>query len=116
MESKLRDVPNKKETWNQISDFFQDSVEVTITERIYKKVVHRQAKYRLNDKYNNTGKEVIITAPGPAKLKAGCTYSIDFALAVVSDKYEFHMPAERQRRKNGRCWSKGRRQNTLFAL
>ena len=46
-----------------------------------------------------SGKEVIITAPGPAKLKPGSQYSIDFALAVVSDKYEYHLPLERQRRK-----------------
>ena len=100
MESKLRGIPQASPgNWGQVRDFFQDAVEITITERIYKKVVHRQAKYRLKDEFNTTGKEVIITAPGPAKLKAGCTYSIDFALSVVSDKYEFHIPLERQRRK-----------------
>ena len=86
MESKSRDIqPPSNTNWNQVKDFFQDSAEITITERIYKKVTHRQAKYRLKNEFNTTGKEVIITAPGPAKLKAGCSYSIDFALAVVSD-------------------------------
>lgn len=33
------------------------------------------------------------------KVKPGCQYSVDFALAVVSDKYEFHLPLERQRRR-----------------
>jgi transposase len=99
MESKLRGLNEGQENWDKMKNFFQDTVEITITERIYTKVVHRQAKYRLKDEVNTTGKEVIITAPGPVKIKPGCTYSVDFALAVVSDKYEFHMPLERQRRK-----------------
>ena len=85
--------------WQKIDRLTSDTVEITITERTYQRVVHRQAKYRLKDEYNPTGKEVIITAPGPAKLKPGCQYSIDFALAVVSDKYEYHLPLERQRRR-----------------
>src|SRR6185437_3762512 len=55
--------------------------------------------YRLKKEYNTTGKEVIITAPGPVKLKSGSQYSMDLAVAVVSDKCEFHLPLERQRRK-----------------
>lgn len=85
--------------WKKIDRLTQDSVEISITERIYTKVVHSQAKYRLKDEYNQTGKEVIITAPGPVKLKPGSQYSVDFALAVVCDKYESHLPLERQRRR-----------------
>lgn len=85
--------------WAKKNNFYQDSSEVTIVERTYTKVLHRQQKYQLKDEYNTTGKEVIITAPGPAKLNEGCRYSIDFALSVVSDKYEYHLPLERQRRK-----------------
>lgn len=96
-EARLREVPGEKE-WVQMKNFFQESSEITVIERIYKKVIHRQAKYRLKDEYNTTGKEVIITAPGPVKLVAGCQYSVDFALSVVSDKYEYHLPLERQRR------------------
>jgi transposase len=92
-------VSDPKEPWKKIDSLAQETVEITIVERTYKKVVHRQARYKLKDEYNKTGKNVIITAPGPAKLKPGCQYSIDFALAVVSDKYEFHLPLERQRRK-----------------
>ena len=91
---------NRPDTaWKKLEGLTQDSVEITITERVYTKVVHSQAKYRLKDEYNTSGKEVIITAPGPAKLAAGCQYSIDFAIAVVTDKYEYHLPLERQRRK-----------------
>lgn len=85
--------------WAKMNGFYQESTEITVVERIYKKVTHRQAKYRLKDEYNTTGKEVIITAPGPVKLKPGTQYSVDFALSVVSDKYEYHLPLERQRRK-----------------
>jgi transposase len=87
------------DAWKKIANLTEDTVEITITERTYRKVIHRQAKYRLKDEYNTSDKEVIITAPGPVKVKPGMTYSVDFALAVASDKYEYHLPLERQRRK-----------------
>lgn len=100
-ESAVREIETSDSlvAWDEMKNFYQESTEITVIERTYKKVIHRQKKYRLKDEYNKTGKEVIITAPGPAKLRAGSKYSIDFALAVVSDKYEFHLPLERQRRK-----------------
>lgn len=101
--------------WKKIEGLEQQTVEITIVERIYKKVVHRQARYRLRTEYNDTGKEVIITAPGPVKLNPGCQYSVDFALAVTCDKYESHLPLERQRR---RMESAGLEMNvkTLYGL
>jgi hypothetical protein len=98
-ESILRGISGQNEAWKKMKDFYKESTEITITERTYKKVVHKQARYRLKDEFNTTGKEVIITAPGPVKLKSGCQYSVDFGLSVVSDKYEYHLPLERQRRK-----------------
>jgi len=92
-------VGEKQQAWSKVDGLYQESSEIAVTERIYKKVTHRQAKYRLKDEFNNTDKEVIITAPGPAKLKPGCKYSIDFAIATVTDKYQYHLPLERQRRK-----------------
>jgi transposase len=99
IESKIREVEAGPKAWVPMKNFDQESYEITITERIYTKVVHRQKKYRLKDEYNKTGKDVIVTAKGPVKLKPGCQYSVDFALAVASDKYEYHLPLERQRRK-----------------
>lgn len=87
------------EAWSKIAGLTEDTVEITIVERTYKKVVHKRSKYRLKDEYNTSDKEVIITAPGPVKVKPGMTYSVDFALSVVLDKYEMHLPLERQRRK-----------------
>ena len=99
IEAKIREVDAGPKALAPVKIFTQESYDITITERIYTKVIHRQQKYRLKDEYNNTGKEVIITAKGPVKLKAGSQYSLDFALAVASDKYEYHLPLERQRRK-----------------
>lgn len=98
-ESVLRGLGSNDEAWKKMKDFYKESTEITITERTYMRVVHKQARYRLKDEFNTTGKEVIITAPGPVKLKAGCQYSVDFGLSVVSDKYEYHLPLERQRRR-----------------
>lgn len=102
-ESQLREPDGTKpigaEAWSEMKNFSEDSVEITVTEVTYTKVIHRRKKYRMKDEYNTSGKEVIITAPGPVKLKPGSKYSVDFAMAVVSDKYEYHLPLERQRRK-----------------
>jgi transposase len=88
----------KAHDWEEVKGLTQDSVEVTVVERVYKKVVIKQKKYRFRPSIG-TDKEIIVTAPGPVKLNPGCTYSVDFALSVVSDKYEYHNPLERQRRK-----------------
>lgn len=79
----------------EIAGFFETSSEITITERIYKKVHHKRQKYRVTNK--QTGKETIVAAPGPLKLLPGCRYSVDFAISVVSGKFLNHMPYERQR-------------------
>lgn len=88
----------KAHDWEEVKGLTQDSVEVTVVERVYKKTIIKQKKYRFRPSIG-TDKEIIVTAPGPVKLKPGSTYSVDFALAVVSDKYEYHNPLERQRRK-----------------
>lgn len=41
----------------------------------------------------------LLRFPGPVKVKPGMTYSVDFATAVATDKYDLHLPLERQRRK-----------------
>jgi transposase len=91
--------PESHEVWEEMPGFTQDSTVITVTERVYTKARHRRVQYRLKDEYNKTGKEVIISAPGPVKVKPQSRYSVDFALSTVIDKYEFHLPLERQRRK-----------------
>ncbi len=79
-----------------IPGFFETASEITVTERIYKKVIHKRQKYRVRNKV--TGKETIVAAPGPLKLLPGCRYSVDFAISVVISKFLNHMPYERQRK------------------
>jgi transposase len=98
-EAKSREVlPGDESPWEAVAGLCFESREITVTERTYIEVIHRRQKYRLKPEFNKTGKEVIITAKGPAKLLPGCRYSLDFAIAVISDKYDFHLPLERQRR------------------
>lgn len=98
IESRLRGINGGSEAWKEMPGCFQESVEVTVHKLIYQKILHRQQKYLLKKEFNKLGKDVIITAPGPAKLRPGSRYSIDFAVDVVINKYGFHMPLERQRR------------------
>jgi transposase len=98
-EAKLRGVePATAEAWEKVEGLFQESREITVIERVYKTRLHRRAKYRLKKEFNQTGKEVLVTAPGPVKLLPGCRYSVEFASQVAADKYDMHLPLERQRR------------------
>jgi len=98
-EAKLRGVePQSAEVWEKVPGLFQESREITVVERIYKTRLHRRAKYRLKKEFNRTGKEVLITAPGPVKLLSGSRYSVEFAAQAACDKYDMHLPLERQRR------------------
>jgi transposase len=73
---------------------FEVSTEITVTERVYKKVIHKRQKYRV--KNLETQKETLVAAPGPVKLVPGSRYSVDFALSVVAGKFLNHLPYERQ--------------------
>jgi len=98
-ENLLRNIAGGAAAWAEVSGLYQEAREITVFERVYQEVLHRQTKYRLKPAFNRTGKEVLITAPGPAKLRPGSRYSVDFAVSVAVDKYEYHLPLERQRRK-----------------
>jgi transposase len=98
-EAKLRGItPASASVWEQVPGLYQESREITVIERVYKTRFHRRAKYRLKKEFNNTGKEVLITAPGPVKLLPGSRYSVEFAAQVAADKYDMSLPLERQRR------------------
>ncbi len=85
----------KPSDWEEISGLYDESTEITIVERVYKKVVHKRKKYRYKPSIG-TDKEVIVTAKGPEKLLPGCGYSVDFAIAVTCDKFQYHVPLNRQ--------------------
>ncbi len=85
----------KASDWNEIKGLYDEATEITVIERVYKKVVHKRKKYRYLPSVG-TDKEVIVTAKGPEKLFPGCGFSIDFAIAVACDKYQWHLPLNRQ--------------------
>jgi hypothetical protein len=62
--------------------------------------VIRRQKYKLKQEFNKTEKDVVlITAEHPElRIAPGCGYSIDFATAVIVDKFLYHLPYERQAR------------------
>lgn len=98
-ESLIRKVNGMEEAWEEVPGLVEESREITIHERVYVEVIHRRAKYRLKKEYNTSGKTVIVTAPGAVKIRPGSKYSVEFAVATALDKYGFHIPLERQRRK-----------------
>lgn len=87
------------DAWEEIKDLTDDATEVNVIERSYVSVLHKRKKYRYRPATDESlDKEVIVTADNGEKLIPGAGYSIDFALSVVSDKYEYHLPLERQTR------------------
>jgi transposase len=115
-EAKERGYKQAEESaWKELKGMYDESKEITVVERIYKVVVHRRKKYIFEPSIG-TDKEVIVTAPGPEKLMPGCHYSIDFAVSVVSDKYQDHLPLERQRRRMESLGLKGVSVKTLWNL
>ena len=83
------------EDWIELKGIYSESSEITVEERKFKKVIHRRKKYKLKVKDKNEN-QLIVTAKNSPKLLPGCVYSIDFSLNVVSDKYLYHLPLERQ--------------------
>lgn len=84
------------EQWEEIPNLFDQSVEITVVEREYKKLLHKRKKYRLKKEFAIDEKQVIVAAPSPVKLVPGSSYSIEFAVSCVIDKYLNHIPLERQ--------------------
>lgn len=83
--------------WIKVDGLFDQSTEIEIIERSFRKVIHKKQKYKLKSEFNITDKDhVFISAEGPLKLIPGSSYSIDFAVSTVVDKYLNHLPLERQ--------------------
>ena len=101
--------------WREIKGLFEESTEITVIERQFKKIRHKRKKYRYKPS-KGTGKEIIITAPGPEKILPGSSYSIDFGVRVVADKFLYHLPLERQRRQMESLGLPGIDVKTLYNL
>lgn len=114
-EARVRELPEDAAQWKEIAGLTENSTEVTVVERQYILVKHKRKKYRYEPS-KGTENEIIVTARGPEKLLPGCSYSIDFALSVVRDKYEYHLPLERQTRAMESLGLKGVGTKTLYNL
>ena len=71
---------------------FESSLEVDVIERRYVLKNHKRQKYHCKCCNN------IITASGGAKLTPGGEFSIQLGTQIACDKYEGHLPLERQRK------------------
>ena len=71
----------------------EESGEIDVLERRYIFKRHQRQKYSCK------GCQKIITAPGGVKLTPGGEYSIGLASQIACDKYDDHIPLERQRKR-----------------
>ena len=82
--------PKCDSSMTEMKDQYEESEEITIVQRTFKKIIHRRKKYRC--KCNSC----IVTAIMPTKLIEGGKYSTDFGIEVAVGKYADHLPLERQ--------------------
>ena len=80
-----------------MNNCFEESSEFEVVERRYILNRHKRQKYSCKGCHN------IITAPGGVKLTTGGEFSIQIASQIVSDKFEDHLPLERQRKQMKRA-------------
>lgn len=88
----LSEEEQKQEDLRPMKGQFEESEMVQVSpSKFFIEKVKRQ-KYSSKD--STTPR--IVTAPGPLKLKEGNRYSIEFAVEAGINKYQHHMPLERQ--------------------
>lgn len=75
----------------ELKDLFEESTEYDVNCTYYILKRHKRRKYKCS-KCNK-----IVTAPGGAKLAAGSNFSLQMAVKIACDKFQFHLPLERQR-------------------
>ena len=80
-----------------MNNCFEESTEMEVIERRYILKRHKRQKYSCKCCNN------IVTAPGGVKLTPGGEFSIQIATQVACDKYEDHLPLERQRKQMKRA-------------
>lgn len=99
--------------WQKMSGVFDQVTKIQVIETSYIKEIHKKCKYKLKFEFNDSEKDVIVTAKGPESLLPGMSYSTEVVAKVVCDKYVYHMPLERQTRKMEAKGLKGMRTSTL---
>lgn len=81
----------------EMNNCFEESSEFEVVERRYLLKRHQRQKYSCK------GCQSIVTAPGGVKLTPGAEFSIQIATQVACDKFEDHLPLERQRKQMKRA-------------
>ena len=81
----------------EMNNCFEESSEFEVVERRYVLKRHKRQKYSCK------GCNSIVTAPGGVKLTPGAEFSIQIATQVACDKFEDHLPLERQRKQMKRA-------------
>ncbi|NQZ02502.1 MAG: IS66 family transposase [Bdellovibrionales bacterium] len=113
-ESEIRGIEcPSADQWEDLEGVYDHSVKINIIERKYEKVIHKRSNYKLLDEFNDSDKDVIVTASGEDSLLPGMQYSTDVVASVASDKYIYHLPLERQTRKMESLGLSGMRTSTL---
>ena len=113
-ESEIRGIESPSaDQWEDLEGVYDQSVKINIIERKYEKVIHKRSNYKLLDEFNDSDKDVIVTASGEDSLLPGMQYSTDVVASVASDKYIYHLPLERQTRKMESLGLSGMRTSTL---
>lgn len=102
--------------WEKLDGVYDQCTKIQIIERRYVKEIHRRAKYKLKAEFNTSDKDVIVTAKGVSGLLPGMSYTTEFVASVVSDKYIYHLPLERQTRAMEALGLRGMRTSTLSRL
>lgn len=104
--------------WEEIKNSFDCVTKIQIIERKYVKEIHKKKKYKLKPELFDQvdGKDVIITAGGPASLLPGMNYTTEFLSSVIADKYISHVPLERQTREMESLGLEGIKNSTLSRL
>jgi transposase len=115
-ESKLRGIEMPSAEQWQGTSLFDVVKKVQVHERVYEIEVHKKFKHKLKPEFNDSDKDVIITAKGPDTLLPGMNYTTEFVTSVVADKYISHMPLERQTREMESLGLKGMRNSTLSRI
>jgi transposase len=75
----------------ELNNLFEESTEYDVDYTYYILKRHKKKKYKCKKC------KKIVTAPGPPKLKEGGNFSVQMAVQIACDKFEYHLPLERQR-------------------
>lgn len=75
----------------ELKNLFEESTEYDVNYTYYILKRHKRKKYKCSSCKS------LITAPGPLKLKKGGNFSAQMAVQIACDKFEYHLPLERQR-------------------